>query len=137
MASTIDNLRVKKSDFEVKKLIGKGRFGEIHVVRERATGHVYAMKTILKEDALPENNLCCYEEERDIMARSQSPWLTSLQYAFHDNQKLHLIMEYHPGGDFLSLMQAQGPFPEKKARIYIAEMICAVNDLHKMGYVHR
>ncbi|CAG0888127.1 unnamed protein product [Darwinula stevensoni] len=137
MAPTIDHLRVKKSDFEIKKLIGKGRFGEIHVVRERATGHVYAMKTILKEDALPENNLCCFEEERDIMARSQSPWLTALQYAFHDNQKLHLVMEYHPGGDFLSLMQTQGPFPEKKARIYIAEIICAVNDLHNMGYVHR
>jgi citron Rho-interacting kinase len=45
-----------------------------------------------------------YEEERDIMAKSCSVWLTQLQYAFQDQENLYLVMEFHPGGDLLSLL---------------------------------
>jgi citron Rho-interacting kinase len=45
-----------------------------------------------------------YEEERDIMAKAHSPWLTQLQYAFQDKHRLYLVMEFHPGGDLLSLL---------------------------------
>lgn len=37
-------LRVSISDFEVKKIIGRGHFGEVKVVKEKATGEVFAMK---------------------------------------------------------------------------------------------
>jgi citron Rho-interacting kinase len=39
-------------DFEVRKVIGRGHFGEVQVVRERQTGDVYAMKTLRKSDTL-------------------------------------------------------------------------------------
>ena len=38
------------------------------------------------------------------MAHATSVWLTQLQYAFQDSQNLYLIMEFHPGGDLLSLL---------------------------------
>lgn len=33
-----------------------------------------------------------------------SPWITSLQYSFQDKENLYFVMEYHPGGDLLSLL---------------------------------
>ena len=45
-----------------------------------------------------------YEEERDILAKASSPWITHLQYAFQDKQNLYLVMEFHPGGDLLALL---------------------------------
>jgi citron Rho-interacting kinase len=45
-------LRVNISDFEVKKVIGRGHFGEVQVVREKQSGDVYAMKTLHKADTL-------------------------------------------------------------------------------------
>lgn len=39
-------LRVSISDFEVKKIIGRGHFGEVKVVKEKATGEVFAMKVM-------------------------------------------------------------------------------------------
>ena len=45
-----------------------------------------------------------YEEERDIMAKATSPWITQLHYAFQDRRNLYLVMDYHPGGDLLSLL---------------------------------
>ena len=44
------------------------------------------------------------EEERDIMARAASAWLTRLHFAFQDAEHLYLAMDYHPGGDLLSLL---------------------------------
>ena len=46
-----------------------------------------------------------FSEERDIMARNNSPWLTKMDYAFQDGHYLYLAMEYHCGGDLLGLME--------------------------------
>ncbi|XP_030763845.1 citron Rho-interacting kinase [Sitophilus oryzae] len=132
----IKKLRVNISDFEIKHIIGCGHFGEVHVVKEKQTGDIYAMKTIRKFDN--ETQKISFKEERNIMAFSTSQWLTSLQYAFQDSSYLFFVMDYHPGGDLLGLLYRQGgTLPESAAIFYLAELILALDDLHNMGYVHR
>lgn len=46
-------------------------------------------------------------------------------------------MEYVPGGDFRTLLNNSGVLKEEHARYYISEMFAAVNELHKLGYIHR
>ena len=46
-------------------------------------------------------------------------------------------MEYVPGGDFRTLLNNSGVLKEEHARFYICEMFSAVNELHKLGYLHR
>ncbi|XP_042220516.1 citron rho-interacting kinase-like [Homarus americanus] len=139
--STVHDLRkvrVNLNDFEQKKVIGKGHFGVVQVVREKATGNVFALKSLRKSDTLSLQHIAFYEEERDIMAKATSPWITQLQYAFQDTQQLYLVMEFHPGGDLLSLLDRyDGCFPEDMTCFYLAEIILAVHALHSMGYVHR
>lgn len=118
----IKHLRVNISDFEIKNVIGRGHFGEVHLAKERQTGDLYAMKTLRKFDN--EISHTSYEEERNIMAFSHSNWLTSLQYSFQDNTYLFFVMEYHPGGDLLGLLYRQGgTLPESAATFYIAELV--------------
>ena len=73
------------------------------------------------------------------MAYSGSPWITSLQYAFQDTQNLYLVMEFHPGGDLLTLLgkQENEILEEKIAKFYLAEIVLALQSLHELGYVHR
>lgn len=119
-------LRVNITDFEVKNVIGRGHFGEVHVVKEKQTGDVYAMKTVKKTMCLSQKNIS-FEDERNIMACSGSPWLTSLQYAFQDTNHLYFIMEYHPGGDLMGLLHRQGgTIPESASCFYIAELVSAI-----------
>jgi cell cycle protein kinase DBF2 len=46
-------------------------------------------------------------------------------------------MEYVPGGDFRTLLNNSGVLKEEHARFYISEMFASVNELHKLGYIHR
>ena len=45
--------------------------------------------------------------------------------------------EYVPGGDFRTLLNNSGVLKEEHARFYAAEMFAGVNELHKLGYIHR
>jgi len=75
--------------------------------------------------------------ERDILTATKTPWLVRLLYAFQDTLHVYLAMEYVPGGDFRTLLNNSGVLKEEHARYYISEMFVAVNELHKLGYIHR
>lgn len=75
--------------------------------------------------------------ERDILTATKTPWLVRLLYAFQDPQFVYLAMEYVPGGDFRTLLNNSGVLKEEHARFYISEMFMGVNELHKLGYLHR
>eukprot|EP00127_Corallochytrium_limacisporum_P007111 Clim_evm30s242 gene=Clim_evmTU30s242 len=128
--------RVGRRDFELLKVIGRGAFGEVHVVRHNENKKVYAMKLLNKAVMLQKSETALYWAERDILAFSNSHWTIGLHYAFHDEKFLYLCMEYMPGGDLVTLM-CKFTFTEDWVRFYIAETICAINHIHEMGYVHR
>ena len=75
--------------------------------------------------------------ERDILTATKTPWLVRLLYAFQDPEHVYLAMEYVPGGDFRTLLNNSGVLKEEHARFYISEMFVAVNELHRLGYIHR
>ncbi|GBP74880.1 hypothetical protein EVAR_57104_1 [Eumeta japonica] len=130
--------RVCSADFEMIQIIGKGHFGDVHMVREKHSGDIYALKTLKKEAALTRRGVACYEEERDILAAGAVPWLVKLQYAFQDTANLFLVMEFCPGGDLAGFLARRNyPLPEKDAAFYVAEVAHALRALHALGYVHR
>ena len=72
------------------------------------------------------------------MANVHSEWITALHYGFQDSEFLYLVMEYHPGGDLLTLLSKYDEiFEEKVAKFYLSEMAMAIDCLHSSGYVHR
>ena len=54
-----------------------------------------------------------------------------LQFAFQDNVNLYLIMEFVNGGELFYHLQLAGKFPEERAKFYMAEVILAIDYLHK------
>ncbi|XP_011926472.1 PREDICTED: citron Rho-interacting kinase isoform X5 [Cercocebus atys] len=96
------------------------------------------MKVMKKKALLAQEQVSFFEEERNILSRSTSPWIPQLQYAFQDKNHLYLVMEYQPGGDLLSLLNRyEDQLDENLIQFYLAELILAVHSVHQMGYVHR
>ena len=75
--------------------------------------------------------------ERDILAEAELEWVTKLYYSFQDKENLYFILEYIPGGDLMTLLIKKGIFKEPLAMFYIAELVVAIESLHKMGFIHR
>ncbi|XP_068593497.1 rho-associated protein kinase 2-like isoform X3 [Cebidichthys violaceus] len=135
-ASQLRELQVKLEDFEKVKLIGRGAFGEVQLVRHKASQKVYAMKQLTKFEMIKRSDSAFFWEERHIMAFSNSPWVVQLCCAFQDDRHLYMVMEFMPGGDLVTLTMNYD-IPEKWARFYIAEVVLALNTIHSMGFIHR
>ncbi|XP_035375595.1 rho-associated protein kinase 1 isoform X6 [Electrophorus electricus] len=134
--SKIRSLRMKADDYEVVKVIGRGAFGEVQLVRHKATRKVFAMKLLSKFEMIKRSDSAFFWEERDIMAFADSSWVVQLFYAFQDDRYLYMVMEYMPGGDLVNLM-SNYDVPEKWARFYTAEVVLALDGIHAMGFIHR
>ena len=46
-------------------------------------------------------------------------------------------MEYMVGGDLMTLLMKKDILNEEEAKFYIAELVLAVDSIHKMNYIHR
>ncbi|KAF9294858.1 Serine/threonine-protein kinase [Linnemannia elongata] len=129
--------RLGLDDFVTVKVIGKGAFGEVRLVQKLDSGKIYAMKTLRKADMFKKDQLAHVKAERDVLAESESPWVVQLYYSFQDPQYLYLIMEFLPGGDLMTMLIKYDTFSEDVTRFYIAECVLAIEDIHKMGFIHR
>ncbi|KAK0132271.1 Rho-associated protein kinase 2 [Merluccius polli] len=129
-------LQVKLEDFDRVKLIGRGAYGEVQLVRHKASQKVYAMKQLSKFEMIKRSDSAFFWEERDIMAFSDSPWVVQLCCAFQDDHHLYMVMEFMPGGDLVTLTMNYD-LPEGWVRFYTAEVVLALDAIHTMGFIHR
>uniref|UniRef100_K7G3M3 non-specific serine/threonine protein kinase n=1 Tax=Pelodiscus sinensis TaxID=13735 RepID=K7G3M3_PELSI len=138
LVSKVKEMCLHREDFEILKVIGRGAFGEVAVVRLRNSEKVYAMKILHKWEMLKRAETACFREERDVLVKGDSQWITTLHYAFQDEQYLYLVMDYYVGGDLLTLLSKfEDRLPEDMACFYLAEMVLAIHSIHQLQYVHR
>lgn len=123
--------------FEVIKTIGQGAFGKVSLVRRKDNNALYAMKTLRKADVLRRKQLAHVKAERDILAEADNEWVVKLYYSFQDERNLYFVMEYVPGGDLMTLLIRMKRLTEDLARFYIAEIVMAVDSIHRLGFLHR
>jgi len=90
-----------------------------------------------KEDMIRKNQIIHLRTEREILINANNPWVVKLKYCFQDDKYLYLVMEFLPGGDFMSYLILKDILNEEEARFYIAEIILAVESLHKNNCIHR
>ncbi|XP_042557089.1 serine/threonine-protein kinase MRCK alpha isoform X4 [Dipodomys spectabilis] len=136
--SKVKQMRLHREDFEILKVIGRGAFGEVAVVKLKNADKVFAMKILNKWEMLKRAETACFREERDVLVNGDNQWITALHYAFQDDNNLYLVMDYYVGGDLLTLLSKfEDRLPEDMARFYLAEMVIAIDSVHQLHYVHR
>lgn len=129
--------KMNKDMFEKITTLGVGAFGEVHLVRKKDVCQLYAMKVLRKMDVYKRNQVAHVKAERDILAEADNEWVVKLYYSFQDRDNLYFVMDYIPGGDLMGLLIKLGIFEEPLARFYIAELVLAIESVHKMGFIHR
>ena len=137
-----ENLRKKRKkisifDFEPLKIIGKGAFGEVRVCKYIPNGDIVAIKKMKKEEMHKKNQVLHVRAERDVLSEAKNEWIVDLKFSFQDQNYLYLGMEFLPRGDLMSLLMARDILPEQEAKFYAAEIVLAIESVHKLDCIHR
>ncbi|KAH8556170.1 kinase-like domain-containing protein [Umbelopsis sp. PMI_123] len=132
------NKKVGPDDFQTLKVIGKGAFGTVTLVKHKVSGSLYAMKVLKKASLVLHLKEAEHTKaERQILEDVSHPFIVKLFYAFQTKEKLHMILEYASGGELFTHLAAERMFSEEVASFYAAELILALEHLHSLGIIYR
>ena len=132
-------VKVSYNDYKPLKLLGRGSFGEVLLVRLKATNKIYAMKILEKKLLKIKKQQSHTKTERDLMVRINCPFIVNIKSAFQDETNLYLVSEFMQGGDMFFHLHDGGiiVFNTEKTKFYIIELILALEFLHKNNMVYR
>lgn len=99
---------------------------------------LFAVKVCEKQLILREKKERYIKREREVMHMlSQTPGFVSLICTFQDERNLYFVMTLAKNGDLLPYINKVGSFDFKCTQFYSAELIVAVEHMHRKGIVHR
>ena len=70
VTNRVKSLRLCKEDFEILKVIGRGAFGEVCVVKMKHTDKVFALKILNKWEMLKRAETACFQVRRKTAEES-------------------------------------------------------------------
>ena len=149
------NETLNKYDFEIIKIIGNGSYGKVYLGIEKQTKKLYAIKIQQKHLLMLQNQVEHAYYEFEILKfisgintnknksinsntnRVKNDSFSLIHHFFQDAKFIYYILDYVPGGELFTLMRKEIKFSVNNARFYIAQMIDALDTLHKNKIIYR
>lgn len=78
--------------------------------------------------------------ERDILANVAAvdhPFLIKLHHSFQSASQLFLVLDYYVGGDIATQLAKWHKFEADRCKLYAAEILLGMQELHRQGIVYR
>jgi serine/threonine protein kinase SCH9 len=159
MFQNTNNTEVGSRDFQVLKLIGKGKsrwkeswnvervtfyvgtHGQTYQVRKKDTERIYAMKVFSKGVEMKGYQLPAIRQMSEDLLRDQNrrldfAFIANLRFSFQTPTDIYLVTDYLAGGELYWFLQKEGRFPEDQGRFYVTEMILALQYLQEQGMMY-
>merc|ERR1719192_2120614 len=127
------------ADFDIGRPLGKGKFGNVYLAREKASKYIVALKVLFKsqlQKAQVEHQL---RREIEIQSHLRHPNILRLFGYFYDECRVYLILEFAPKGELYKSLkqQPEGRFEESISAKYINQMANALSYCHSKKVIHR
>ncbi|OMJ73271.1 hypothetical protein SteCoe_28084 [Stentor coeruleus] len=133
-----DNIqKLSPGHFRPIKMLGKGSFGEVFLVEKKDTKQLLAMKILMKNKIMGQNLVRYAMTERNVASAVKHPFIVCLRYSFQTDNKLYLLLDYCPGGSLGGVLNREKRFSEERSRIYLCEILLALEELHKRDIIYR
>lgn len=127
------------SNFDIGRPLGRGKFGNVYLAREKDTKFVVALKVLFKKQIQRDNVEHQVRREIEIQSHLRHPNILRLFGYFHDSARIYLILEYAPKGALYKELQSlpNKRFDEKRTAGYILALADALFYLHERDVIHR
>jgi len=132
--------KMTADDFVPIRCLGDGAFGTVVLVRQKATGRLFAQKTLTKATLKVHKRVVdrTMSERQILELVNRQPFIVDLYYAFQDHERLYLILQYAEGGELFRHLELEKFFSEDTAAFYMAEIVLALDFLHRtIGVIYR
>jgi len=94
-----------------------------HIIREKKTEYVKLEKEVLNILSSNPNPI--------------APFFVKLFCTFQDSERLYFVLTYAKNGELLPYINKVGSFDIACSRFYTAEIIMALEHLHRLRIIHR
>ena len=130
---------IKFSDlYEMKEVIGKGKFGVVNLGIHKKTGQQVAIKILNKENIKTAEDKELVRIEIGILKLCHHPNIVRLLDHLENNDYIYIITEYIEGGTLGQYFKKKKfNFSEKQATNIMSQIANGVKYLHQYGIVHR
>ena len=135
-----DSEKLQVTDFDLLKVVGKGAFGKVMLVRKKANAganQIYAMKVLKKSVISAKGQVEHTKSERSILCEIRHPYIVRLRFAFQSEDKLYLVTDYYNGGSLFYHLRKSRYFAEDRAKFYAAQLLSALDHLHQQHIIYR
>jgi len=131
--------RWQLSDFEIGRPLGKGKFGNVYLAREKRSKFIVALKVLFKSQLQKAHVEHQLRREIEIQSHLRHPHVLRMFGYFYDETRVYLILEFAPRGEMYKALQKQpdGRFDEKKTAKFIYQLADALKYCHSKKVIHR
>ncbi|CAL9115834.1 calcium-dependent protein kinase [Musa troglodytarum] len=124
--------------YDLGQELGRGEFGVTYLCTDKATGELFACKSISKKKLRTVVDIEDVRREVEIMRHLPTqPNIVSLKDTYEDEGAVHLVMELCEGGELFDRIVARGHYTERAAAMVIRTIVEVVQNCHKHGVMHR
>lgn len=103
------------NDFEIGRPLGKGKFGNVYLAREKKSKYVVALKVMFKSQLIKNNVQHQLRREIEIQAHLRHPNILRLYGYFYDETRVYLILEFAPRGELYKTLRKCNHFDDPTA----------------------
>ena len=120
-----------------KKILGRGSFGIVYLVKQRYLSRYFAMKVIKKSATKAKEEEENLMNEVDILRKLDHPNIVKITDFYSLKTEYNIITEYCQEGELFDEIKAQSPFSEALAAWYLKQILSAICYCHNMNIIHR
>lgn len=134
---TIQTPGLSMDNFEIISVIGRGFYGKVMLVRKKDTKELFAIKTVHKNLLIESRKVHTIFSERNVLMNTKHPFIVNICFAFQNERKVYLGLEYVPGGELFRHLRDKRKLPIEEVRLYIAQLCLAIDYLHSVNVIYR
>lgn len=123
---------------EVIKLLGRGAFACVKLVKYRPTNELLTLKSVSKQFLRSIGKQHYAQKEKLILEHLEDLRVVKLKGYFEDDESYHFLMEYIPLGELLNYLEERGEeVAKEEIRFIVCQLLDMIEFCHSKGIIHK
>eukprot|EP00927_Polykrikos_kofoidii_P065355 TRINITY_DN61113_c0_g1_i1.p1 TRINITY_DN61113_c0_g1~~TRINITY_DN61113_c0_g1_i1.p1 ORF type:complete len:1004 (-),score=202.48 TRINITY_DN61113_c0_g1_i1:57-2858(-) len=124
------------SDLEAMKIIGRGGYGTVKLVRHKKSHTRYALKCVTR-GRLSDQDRSLVQRERAILQLIDHPFCLKLVRSFKDSNCVYFLTELVTGGELLDALDRLDVLDKPQAQFYLGSLLLCFEYIHERHVIYR